>query len=66
MKKLGIVFDRSIEITDTAEVDDYLKFGEEASEGAASSAAAAITHTKPQRKGRAGKTKIKKFVADDE
>jgi len=65
MKKVGVLFDRNVEITDTADVDEYLK--PEPAEGGASSRAAEITHEKPKPKGRrAGKRVVKKFVADEE
>jgi hypothetical protein len=67
MKKLNILFDRNIEITDTADVDDYLKHEPVDDGTTASSAAATIVHAKPQRAGaRKGTRKVAKFVADDE
>jgi len=58
---------RNIEITDVNDVDEYLKHEPMGAEGGASSAAATITHNKPAARGRkGGKSRVKKFVADDD
>ena len=58
--KLGVVFDRNVEITDCADADEYLRYTQE--EGA-TSAAAEITHKKPSRPGR-GRNRLTKKKFD--
>lgn len=66
-KDHGIVCDKTIEIRSADEIDEIIKeeLNPEQSQGGPSSAAANISHSKPQRPGR-GKASIKKFVADDD
>ncbi|GMH92489.1 hypothetical protein TrVE_jg6734 [Triparma verrucosa] len=65
MKRVGVVFEKNFEITETSEVDDVLKTIVEGEKSGASSAAAEIKHKKPSRPGKGRARQIKKFVPDD-
>jgi len=58
--KLGVTFDRNVEITDVSDADEYLKYTQG---GGATSAAAEITHAKPSRPGR-GRSRLTKKKFD--
>eukprot|EP00518_Triparma_eleuthera_P018508 CAMPEP_0197571096 /NCGR_PEP_ID=MMETSP1320-20131121/41780_1 /TAXON_ID=91990 /ORGANISM="Bolidomonas sp., Strain RCC2347" /LENGTH=337 /DNA_ID=CAMNT_0043133579 /DNA_START=62 /DNA_END=1073 /DNA_ORIENTATION=+ len=61
IKKAGVVFDRTFEITEPPEIDAVLETVAKGGREEASSAAAEIKHKKPSRPGKGKARKVKKF-----